>query len=79
MVYSKDTTWGQTRFFDALIQVLEFPNEFKVGYSPIGFVRCGRGRQGGDDSVQTLFHVLDKVCCVPVCVQDVVKVHDKRT
>merc|ERR1711924_559239 len=24
------------------IQVLDIPNEIKVGYSPIGFVRCGR-------------------------------------
>merc|ERR1712107_68872 len=33
---------GQTREFDAQIQVLDIPNEIKVGYSPIGFVRCGR-------------------------------------
>merc|ERR1711879_335422 len=31
-----------TREFDAQIQVLDIPNEIKVGYSPIGFVRCGR-------------------------------------
>merc|ERR1712037_329193 len=42
MVYKKDTTLGQTREFDAQIQVLDIPNEIKVGYSPIGFVRCGR-------------------------------------
>merc|ERR1712039_360567 len=30
------------REFDAQIQVLDIPNEIKVGYSPIGFVRCGR-------------------------------------
>jgi len=35
-------TAGQTREFDAQIQVLDIPNEIKVGYSPIGFVRCGR-------------------------------------
>merc|ERR1712224_690816 len=28
--------------FSAQIQVLDIPNEIKVGYSPIGFVRCGR-------------------------------------
>ena len=28
--------------FDAQIQVLDIPNEIKAGYSPIGFVRCGR-------------------------------------
>merc|ERR1712127_1149078 len=42
MVYKKDTTLGQTREFDAQIQVLDIPNEIKTGYSPIGFVRCGR-------------------------------------
>merc|ERR1712224_605056 len=42
MVYKKDTTLTQTREFDAQIQVLDIPNEIKVGYSPIGFVRTGR-------------------------------------
>merc|ERR1712004_468770 len=42
MIYKKDTTLGQTKEFDAQIQVLDIPNEIKVGYSPIGFVRCGR-------------------------------------
>merc|ERR1712070_728742 len=42
MVYKKDTTLGQTAEFSAQIQVLDIPNELKVGYSPIGFVRCGR-------------------------------------
>merc|ERR1719277_2526617 len=42
MVYKKDTTLGQTREFDAQIQVLDIPNEIKCGYSPIGFVRCSR-------------------------------------
>jgi len=42
MVYKKDTTLGQTKEFNAQIQVLDIPNEIKVGYSPIGFVRCGR-------------------------------------
>merc|ERR1712232_1311544 len=42
IVYKKDTTLGQTKEFDAQIQVLDIPNEIKVGYSPIGFVRCGR-------------------------------------
>jgi elongation factor 1-alpha len=42
MVYKKDTTLGQTKEFDAQIQVLDIPGEIKVGYSPIGFVRCGR-------------------------------------
>ncbi|CAK0831872.1 unnamed protein product, partial [Prorocentrum cordatum] len=41
VVYKKDTTLGQTKEFDAQIQVLDIPNEIKVGYSPIGFVRCG--------------------------------------
>merc|ERR1711972_814146 len=42
MVYKKDTTLGQTKEFNAQIQALDIPNEIKVGYSPIGFVRCGR-------------------------------------
>jgi len=42
MVYKKDTTLGQTKEFNAQIQVLDIPNEIKKGYSPIGFVRCGR-------------------------------------
>merc|ERR1711865_972537 len=42
MVYKKDTTLGQTKEFSAQIQVLDIPNEIKSGYSPIGFVRCGR-------------------------------------
>jgi len=42
MVYKKDTTLGETKEFNAQIQVLDIPNEIKVGYSPIGFVRCGR-------------------------------------
>ena len=28
--------------FDSQIQVLDIPIEIKAGYSPIGFVRCGR-------------------------------------
>merc|ERR1711934_1309660 len=42
MVYKKDTTLGQTSEFSAQIQVLDIPNEIKCGYSPIGFVCCGR-------------------------------------
>jgi elongation factor 1-alpha len=42
MVYAKDTTIGQAGSFNAQIQVLDIPNELKKGYSPIGFVRCGR-------------------------------------
>merc|ERR1712028_235070 len=42
MVYKKDTTLAETKEFDAQIQVLDIPNEIKCGYSPIGFVRCGR-------------------------------------
>merc|ERR1712210_320060 len=42
MVYKKDTTLAQTKEFAAQIQVLDIPGEIKVGYSPIGFVRCGR-------------------------------------
>eukprot|EP00972_Heterocapsa_arctica_P044240 6531801-Heterocapsa_arctica.AAC.1 len=36
---------SETREFDAQIQVLDIPSETKSGYSPIGFVRCGRLRR----------------------------------
>merc|ERR1712238_563050 len=42
MVYKKDTTLSPVKSFDAHIQILDIPNEIKIGYSPIGFVRCGR-------------------------------------
>jgi len=42
MIYKKDTTLAPVKSFDAQIQVLDIPNEIKTGYSPIGFVRCGR-------------------------------------
>merc|ERR1712098_628944 len=42
MVYKKDTTLGACDNFNAQIQVLDIPGEIKIGYSPIGFVRCGR-------------------------------------
>lgn len=42
MVYKKDTTLAVVKNFTAQIQTLEIPGEIKPGYSPIGFVRCGR-------------------------------------
>jgi len=42
MIYKKDKTLSQTGQFNAQIQTLDIPGEIKVGYSPIGFVRCGR-------------------------------------
>jgi elongation factor 1-alpha len=42
MIYKKDTTLSAVKAFDAQIQVLDIPNEIKIGYSPIAFVRCGR-------------------------------------
>merc|ERR1712072_810230 len=42
MVYKKDSSLGACSSFDAQIQVLDIPGEIKIGYSPIGFVRCGR-------------------------------------
>jgi len=42
MVYKKDTSLSQVKSFNAQIQVLDIPGEIKTGYSPIGFVRCGR-------------------------------------
>merc|ERR1712196_487336 len=42
MIYKKDKTLDQCGQFDAQIQTLDIPGEIKLGYSPIGFVRCGR-------------------------------------
>merc|ERR1712185_143625 len=42
MIYKKDKTLDQTGEFTAQIQTLDIPGEIKIGYSPIGFVRCGR-------------------------------------
>merc|ERR1712187_743488 len=42
MIYKKDTSLAPVKCFDGQIQVLDIPNEIKCGYSPIGFVRCGR-------------------------------------
>merc|ERR1712188_282642 len=42
MVYKKDTSLAGAESFVAQIQTLDIPGEIKVGYSPIGFVRCGR-------------------------------------
>merc|ERR1712194_883357 len=42
MIYKKDTTLSAVKSFNAQIQTLAIPGEIKAGYSPIGFVRCGR-------------------------------------
>jgi len=42
MIYKKDSTLKAVADFTAQIQTLDIPGELKVGYSPIGFVRCGR-------------------------------------
>merc|ERR1719159_1706997 len=42
MIYKKDTSLGSVESFKAQVQILDIPGEIKVGYSPIGFVRCGR-------------------------------------
>merc|ERR1712087_597893 len=42
MIYKKDSTLDRCGQFTAQIQTLDIPGEIKVGYSPIGFVRCGR-------------------------------------
>mmetsp|Transcript_39267 Transcript_39267/g.124645 ORF Transcript_39267/g.124645 Transcript_39267/m.124645 type:complete len:199 (+) Transcript_39267:376-972(+) len=47
MVYKKDTTLDQTRGFDAHSQVLDIPNEIKVGYFPI--VEDGQGDRRQED------------------------------
>merc|ERR1712153_137878 len=42
MIYKKDSTLDRCGEFTAQIQTLDIPGEIKIGYSPIGFVRCGR-------------------------------------
>jgi len=42
MIYKKDTSLKAAKNFTAQIQTLDIPGEIKLGYSPIGFVRCGR-------------------------------------
>lgn len=42
MVLKSDSTMKPVKDFTAQIQTLDIPGEVKAGYSPIGFVRCGR-------------------------------------
>jgi len=42
MILKSDTTLKPVKNFTAQIQTLDIPGEVKPGYSPIGFVRCGR-------------------------------------
>merc|ERR1712196_727687 len=42
MVLKKDESLKRCKSFKAQIQTLDIPGELKCGYSPIGFVRCGR-------------------------------------
>ncbi|KAI9218469.1 elongation factor alpha-like protein [Blastocladiella britannica] len=42
MIYKEDGTLKAVKSFTAQIQTLDIPSEVKPGYSPIGFVRCGR-------------------------------------
>merc|ERR1711970_1023626 len=42
MVYKSDEAIQITKNFTCQVQILEIPGEIKVGYSPIGHVRCGR-------------------------------------
>ncbi|KAI9295291.1 elongation factor alpha-like protein [Neoconidiobolus thromboides FSU 785] len=42
MILKSDTSLRPVKNFTAQIQTLDIPGEVKPGYSPIGFVRCGR-------------------------------------
>ena len=42
MIVEKDGTLKHNKGFTAQVQTLDIPGEIKKGYSPIGFVRCGR-------------------------------------
>jgi len=41
MILKSDTSLKLCKNFTAQVQTLDIPNEIKVGYSPVGFVRCG--------------------------------------
>ncbi|KAJ3010483.1 hypothetical protein HKX48_007378 [Thoreauomyces humboldtii] len=42
MIYKDDKSLKPVKSFVAQVQTLDIPGEVKPGYSPIGFVRCGR-------------------------------------
>jgi len=42
MIYKSDGSIQTSANFEASVQVLDIPGSIKVGYSPIGHVRCGR-------------------------------------
>ncbi|CAG9461885.1 unnamed protein product [Pedinophyceae sp. YPF-701] len=42
MIYKDDKGLSHIKSFTAQVQTLDIPGEIKKGYSPIGFVRCGR-------------------------------------
>jgi elongation factor 1-alpha len=42
MIMKNDTTLKQVKQIEATIQFLDIPNEVKVGYTPIGFIRTAR-------------------------------------
>ena len=42
MILKSDASLKPCANFTAQIQTLDIPGEVKAGYSPIGFVRCGR-------------------------------------
>lgn len=42
IIYKDDLSLRATKTFRAQVQVLDIPNQIKVKYSPIGFVRTGR-------------------------------------
>lgn len=42
MILKQDATLKPAKSFTAQVQVLEFPNEIKVGYTPVGMVRTAK-------------------------------------
>jgi len=42
MILKNDASLNTCKNFTAQVQILDIPGEVKIGYSPIGFVRCGR-------------------------------------
>jgi elongation factor 1-alpha len=41
MIIKGDATLGPCKTFTAAVRTLDVPKEIKIGYAPIGFVRCG--------------------------------------
>ena len=64
MVYKKDTTLGQTKEFDAQIQVLDIPNEIKVRVCLSQTEAVGPNKSKGTSAVYVPFAVFCPTLCL---------------